>query len=89
MFDPIDEIERENQIRLLGVVMLDNFSVVLSADCSQRIFLSKDFGIRVYPSDTCVYDQLGTRYISTVVRFIPACSCYLFAKLIGRKDALL
>jgi hypothetical protein len=46
IFNPIDGIERVNQIKLLGVIIQDTFSVdahvnyVLSV-CSQRIFLMK------------------------------------------------
>jgi hypothetical protein len=45
VFDPVDGIERVNQIRLLGVIIQDTLSVdshvnyVLS-DCSQRIFFN-------------------------------------------------
>jgi hypothetical protein len=91
--DPIDGIERVNQIRLLGVIIQDTFSVdahvnyVLSV-CSQRIFLIKnlrDRGLPVKHMHT-IYQAL---IVSRLLYALPAWSCYLSAELIGRIDAFL
>jgi hypothetical protein len=91
--DPIDGIERVNQIRLLGVIIQDTFSVdahvnyVLSV-CSQRIFLIKNLRDRGLP-----VKHLHTIYqaliVSRLLYALPAWSCYLSAELIGRIDAFL
>ena len=90
---PIDGIERVRQIRLLGVIIQDNFNVqahvnyILSI-CSQRIFLMKKLRDQGLPCN-----QLQTIFqaliISRLLYALPAWGSYLSAALIGRIDAFL
>ena len=41
MSNPIDGIERDGQVRLLGVTKQENFNFEALSICSQRIFLMK------------------------------------------------
>ena len=90
---PIDGIERVRPIRLLGVIIQDNFNVqahvnyILSI-CSQRILLMKKLRDQGLPCN-----QLQTVFqaliISRLLYALPAWGSYLSAALIGRIDAFL
>jgi hypothetical protein len=93
MCSPIDGIERVQQIRLLGVIIQDNFNVeahvnyILSI-CSQRIFLMKKLRDQGLPRNQLqiVFQAL---IISRLLYALPAWGSYLSAALIGRIDAFL
>lgn len=93
MFNPVDGIERVNQLRLLGVIIQDTFSIeahinYVLAVCSQRIYLMKklrDQGLPIKHLQT-IYQAI---IISRLLYALPAWGCYLSAEQTGRIDAFL
>ena len=93
IYNPIDGIERVNQVKLLGVIVQDNFNVdahvnYVLAVCSQRIFLLKklrDQGLSLKYLQI-IFQAL---IVSRLLYALPAWGCYLSAELTGRIDAFL